>query len=119
MDGKEIIGKAGETLTVPAGAKHIAYNNREEVLDCVVEYRPGLDHDKFMRCIIGLHQDGHFDKRGEISIPKMGYFLAKMNAQCMARPTKIPAAMFHTALYFFYLRGALSGWSKLYNKYLN
>jgi hypothetical protein len=70
-----------------------------------------------MQCFIGLTNDGLIDKKGGISIPHMGYFLKKMKAKCMARPTSIPAPAFSMALFFFYLRGALSGWKKLYLKY--
>ena len=83
----------------------------------MVEYKPGLDHDTFMQCFIGLTNDGFIDKKGGINIPKMGYFLTRMKAKCMTRPREIPAPMFNIALKVFYLRGLLSGWSKLYKKY--
>ena len=118
LDNKEYIAKAGETITVPKGIKHIAYNNKEELLNCLVEYKPGLDHNKFMQCFVGLTKDDFIDKKGGIHIPKMGYFLVKMRAKCMARPTAIPSLVFNAALRVFYIRGILSGWSKLYNKYV-
>ena len=117
IEGVEKIAKAGETLTVPMGQRHIAYNNQSEVLDCRVEYKPGLDYDVFMQCLCGLTKDGFLDKKGGIDIPKMGYFLTRMKAKCMARPTAIPKPLFFIALKVFYLRGVLSGWSKLYAKY--
>ena len=117
MNGKEHIAKEGETVIVPTGTPHIAYNNKAEVLDCVVEYKPGLDQDVFMQCFVGLINDGFLDKKGGIDIPRMGYFLAKTKAKCMARPTEIPAPLFNMALRVFYLRGILSGWAKLYNRY--
>jgi mannose-6-phosphate isomerase-like protein (cupin superfamily) len=117
MNGKEHFANEGETLTVPKGVAHIAYNNKDAVLDCLVEYKPGLDHDIFMQCFTGLTNDGFIDKKGGISIPKMGYFLIRMKAKCMTRPTEIPAPIFSIALKVFYLRGLLSGWSKLYKKY--
>src|SRR5688572_11172198 len=49
INGKEEIAASGETITVPKGHAHIAYNNKNEILDCKVEYRPGLDHDTFMQ----------------------------------------------------------------------
>ena len=117
MDGKEYFAKEGETLIVPKGVTHIAYNNRDALLNCLVEYKPGLDHDTFMQCFLGLTNDGFIDKKGGINIPKMGYFLTRMKAKCMTRPTEIPAAMFKIALKFFYLRGLVSGWAKLYKRY--
>lgn len=118
MDGSDFIAGPGETLVVPKGIKHIAYNNRNEVLHCTVEYKPGLDHDKFMQCFMGLTDDRLIDKKGGISIPRMGYFLTRMKARCMARPTAIPAPVFNLALKVFYIRGVLSGWGILYDKYI-
>src|SRR5450432_2672846 len=68
MNGKEHIASPGETIIVPKGVAHIAYNNKEEVLDCVVEYKPCLDHDIFMQCFCGLVNDGLIDNRGGIHI---------------------------------------------------
>jgi mannose-6-phosphate isomerase-like protein (cupin superfamily) len=117
MDGKDYFAQENETLTVPKGVAHIAYNNKDAVLECVVEYKPGLDHDTFMQCFMGLTNDRLIDKKGGINIPKMGYFLTRMGAKCITRPTEIPAPLFKIALKIFYLRGLLSGWSKLYKKY--
>jgi mannose-6-phosphate isomerase-like protein (cupin superfamily) len=119
MNGREYIAAQGETVTVPKGVAHIAYNNKECVLDCIVEYNPGLDHDTFMQCFCGLVNDRLLDKKGGIDIPRMGYFLTKMKAKCMARPTEIPAPLFNLAIRFFYVRGVLSGWGELYKKYTN
>ena len=118
LDNKEHIAKAGESITVPKGIRHIAYNNKKEILNCRVEYKPGLDHDKFMQCFIGLTNDGLLDKRGVVNIPRMGYCLIKMNAKSMARPVAIPSLVFNISLRFFYLRGVVSGWNKLFNKYV-
>jgi quercetin dioxygenase-like cupin family protein len=118
IDGKEQVAKAGETVTIPRGVRHIAYNNTNKPLHCVVEYVPGLDHDKFMQCLMGLTNDGLLDKKGGVDIPRMGYCLVKMKAKSMARPTAIPALVFKIALKVFYIRGVLSGWNRLYNKYV-
>ncbi len=117
IDGTEHITKEGETIAVPKGSAHIASNNKEEVLDCIVEYKPGLDYDAFMQCLCGLTNDGLLDEKGSINIPRMGYFLVKMKTKSMARPTEIPAPLFNIALRVFYLRGVFSGWSALYKKY--
>ena len=110
MNGKEMNARAGETVTVPAGAAHIAFNNKDEMLECIVEYRPGFDHHRLMQCLYGLTNDGFIDKKGSISIPKMGYFLARMKTKCLTRPTSIPAPMLKTAMFFFYACGSLFFW---------
>ena len=117
IGGKESILGQDQSITVPRGVKHIAFNNKNEVLDCLVEYKPGLDHNKFMQCLLGLTKDGLIDKKGGVDIPKMGYFLIKMKAKAMARPTAIPSPLFNIALRVFYLRGLFSGWKRLYEKY--
>jgi mannose-6-phosphate isomerase-like protein (cupin superfamily) len=64
VDGKEAIARAGETATVPKGSRHVAFNNKDEVLKCVVEYVPGLDMLKLYQCMGGLTIDKDFDARG-------------------------------------------------------
>ncbi len=117
VEGKEIIGRAGDTITVPKGAKHIAYNNSAEVLDAICEYRSALDMQKFEQVFLGLINDGYIDKKGSVIIPMMGYMLKKMKCRSMARPVSIPAPMFNVALIFFYVLGGIKGWEKLYKKY--
>lgn len=117
MDGKEYIAKAGDTIVVPKGIKHIAFNNRDAILRCFVTYSPALDMQTFSQCFNGMVEDRHYDKNGKINIPMMGYFLTKMKCQAMTRPTEIPAFAFGSALRAFYLFGLLKGWSKLYFKY--
>lgn len=117
MNGKTHLAAEGGAIIVPKGVAHTAFNNGDGILDCVVEYKPGLDHDIFMQCLIGLTKDNLIDKKGGIDIPRMGYFLTRMKAKCMTRPTQIPAPLFKMALKVFYLRGVLSSWSKLFEKY--
>lgn len=117
MDGKEYLGKAGDTILVPKGKKHIAYNNTDAVLKCMVSYTPSLDILQFEQCFMGMIQDGHYDKNGKINIPMMGYFLEKMKCKAMTRPTEIPAFAFGIALKAFYLLGTVKGWKKYYTKY--
>lgn len=117
IDGQEQIAGPGEKIIVAKGKKHIAFNNKEDVLETTVEYRPALDQEKFMQCFNGLINDGYVDEKGSPRIRMMGYMLKKMKCQAMARPASIPAPMFKIALRFFYLLGSLKGWSKLYEKY--
>ena len=117
MNGKSHIAKEGESITVPAGVAHIASNNKDDLLDCVVEYRPGLDYDVFMQCFMGLMHDNLINKKGGINIPRAGYFMAKMKAKSLARPTSIPPFAFKLAFKVFYMLGVINGWKKLYHKY--
>jgi mannose-6-phosphate isomerase-like protein (cupin superfamily) len=78
IDGKEHLGRAGDSITVPKGKRHVAFNDTQETLKCTVEYRPGLDNYKFFQCFAGLTLDKDVDKKGEINIPKMLYFTREM-----------------------------------------
>lgn len=117
MNGKVHIGRAGDTIVVPKGTRHIACNNKPEILCCVVGYQPGLDNYTFFQCFAGLTIDQDTDKTGQINIPKMLYFTKKMKAQCITRPTSIPAPVFNFALNFFFIVGRLLGWHKLFRMY--
>lgn len=117
IDRREQIGKAGETVTVPSGTRHIAYNHSPETLVCVVEYKPGLDISRSFQCFGGLTCDGDVHGRYGINIPKMMYFMKRMNVQAVARPAYVPAPVFGVLMNVFYLYGSLAGWEKLYEKY--
>ena len=117
LEGKEYIGKVGDTITVPPGKRHIASNNKPETLCCVVEYKPGLDTYTFFQCFAGLTIDKDVDRHGKINIAKMLYFARKMNTQSMARPTSIPAPVLSLVASLAFVTGSLLGWVKLYARY--
>jgi hypothetical protein len=117
IEGKAHIAGPGQKIVVTKGKRHIAFNNKNEDLDTLLEYRPALDHERLSQCFNGLINDGYIDKKGCISIPMMGYCLKKMKCKAMARPTSIPAPAFKLALIAFYVMGTLKGWNKLYDKY--
>ena len=117
MDGDQHIGAAGETLIVPCGVRHIAYNNKHEQLDCIVEYRPGLDHYRVMQCFGGLTLDRDLGRRGLVNIPKMMYFMQEMHAQAIVIPSFVPRPLFRLSMRLFHILGSAAGWDKLYRKY--
>lgn len=117
IDKKETIAKAGEIVRVSKGKSHRAFNNGQEMLECVVSFEPGLDTYEFFQCFGGLTVNGDMDARGQINIPKMLYFTKRMNARCLARPSALPATLFKLALNACYLVGKLSGWERDYFRY--
>lgn len=117
INRREQIGRMGQTLTVPRGTRHIAYNNKPETLICIVEYRPGLDISRSFQCFSGLTCDGDVNGRYGINLPKMMYFMRRMNLQALARPSSVPAPIFGVLLNMFYVYGLLMGWESLYRKY--
>jgi len=117
LNGRERLCRAGETITMPRGVRQTAYNNKPEVLDCVLEYRPGLDSYKVFQCFGGLTADGDIDRRGIANPPKMMYFLKRMNARAVARPSFVPGPVFRLLMSLCFLAGSVAGWDQLYRKY--
>ena len=111
------IGKVGETIVVPRGTKHIAFNDKDVPLVCIVDYKPGLDHYKSMQCFAGLTLDGAIDRRGLVNIPKIMYLLKKGNIQSLPRPAFAPDFVFRLGMDVFYALGSVMGWEALYRKY--
>ena len=111
------MGKAGDTLTVPRGTRHIAFNDKDEPLVCIVEYKPGLDHYKTMQCFAGLTLDCDYDRRGLVNVAKIGYMLKKANARSLTRPAFAPLWLFRFGMNIFFAAGSLLKWERLYLKY--
>jgi len=117
VDRREQLGVTGQTVVVPRGVRHIAYNNTSETLVCTVEYKPGLDLFRYFQCFGGLTHDCDIDRRYGINIPKMMYFMKRMNAKALARPASLPGPVFSLLMDLFYVAGSLAGWERLYRKY--
>jgi quercetin dioxygenase-like cupin family protein len=117
VNGLERLGRAGETLTVLRGTPHIAFNDADEPLVCVVEYKPGLDHYKTMQCFAGLTLDCDYDKRGLVNFAKIMFMLRKVNAQSLTRPAFAPDWLFRLGMNVFFALGSVLRWEPLYKRY--
>jgi quercetin dioxygenase-like cupin family protein len=117
VKGTEQLGKVGETLRIPRGTRHIAFNDRDEPLVCVVEYRPGLDHYKTMQCFAGLTLDCNYDKHGLVNVPKIMFMLKKADALSLTRPSFAPDWLFHMGMNVFFVIGSVLGWETFYKNY--
>ena len=115
VNNKETHINAGESITVPPKAIHIAFNQSTENLKCIVSYSPSLDMELFDQCLLGLTEDGYLDKKGGVNIPRMGFCIYGMKA--LARPANIPAPVFRITLFLFYCMGKIAGWNRFYKKY--
>lgn len=114
---KEHVGRAGDTVIVPRGVRHIAYNDRDVPLVCTVEYKPGLDHYTTMQCFAGLTLDGEIDRRGLVNIPKIMYLLRRGGILSLPRPAFAPDFLFRLGMEFFYRVGSIIGWESLFRRY--
>jgi quercetin dioxygenase-like cupin family protein len=119
INGREQIGRAGDTVIVPQGVRHIAFNNKSEPLVCIVDYKPGLDHYKSMQCFAGLTLDSQINSQGMVNIPKIMYLLKRMKARSLPRPAFAPEWLFRLGMDLFFIIGAMAGWESLYRKYTN
>jgi quercetin dioxygenase-like cupin family protein len=117
VKGVTHIGNVGETLTIPRGIRHIAFNDKDEPLVCIVEYKPGLDHYKTMQCFAGLTIDCDYDKRGLVNVPKIMFMMKKANALSMTRPAFAPEWIFRLGMAVFSSIGSFMKWEMLYEKY--
>ena len=119
VEGKEHILNPGEQFTVPMGAAHVAENNGDETLKCIVSYNPGSDYYTFSQCFIGLQYDGEYNKKGQINVPKMAYFIHATKCKALARPTTIPKLAFKFVVPFFGVIGSVAGWNKQLARYID
>jgi len=117
INRREIIGRVGNTVVIPRGTRHIAFNDKVEDLVCIVEYKPGLDHYRMMQCFAGLTIDCAYDRRGLVNIPKIMYMLKKGNALSLTRPAFAPEPFFRLGMGLFFMIGSALGWESLYKKY--
>lgn len=70
IEGIEHIVGEGKSITVPKGKRHIAYNNKPSMLQCVAEYKPGLDNYTFFQCFGGLTIDRDTSKKWKSEYPQ-------------------------------------------------
>ena len=117
VNGQTLIGKPGDSLVAPRGIRHIASNDRDEKLVCIVDYKPGLDHYTTMQCFAGLTLAGSLDRHGLVSIPKIMYLVKKGNILSLPLPAFAPDPVFRLGMNFFYVIGTMLGWESLYREY--
>jgi quercetin dioxygenase-like cupin family protein len=68
INGEHRIVRAGETTTIPVGARHFQWNPRDSEAVVIEEIRPaGRIHD-FFRVLFGLARDGRTDVNGYPSL---------------------------------------------------
>jgi homogentisate 1,2-dioxygenase len=109
--------KAGDLAVIPRGTPHIAFNDKDEPLVCIVEYKPGLDHYKTMQCFAGLTLDCLYDRRGLVNVPKIMFLLKRVNALSLTRPAFAPDWLFRLGMSTFFVMGSILKWETYHEKY--
>ena len=117
VQGSEKLGKVGDVLRIPRGTPHIAFNDKDEPLVCIVDYKPGLDFYKSMQCFAGLTLDCDYDRRGLVNVAKIMFMLKTCNALSITRQAFAPDWLFRLGMGVFYTMGTTLGWETLYKKY--
>jgi quercetin dioxygenase-like cupin family protein len=64
IDGEEIIARAGDRITVPAGASHRFWNAGAEEAHFVCEVRPALQFEELVETMYALASDGKTNRKG-------------------------------------------------------
>jgi len=54
----------GQSMSLPAGTPHRVFNEAEDELHLIIEYRPALDVEGLLRTLFGLAAAGRTDKHG-------------------------------------------------------
>jgi quercetin dioxygenase-like cupin family protein len=64
VDGKEIIARAGDSVTVPAGTSHKFWNAGDTEATFVCEVKPALQFERLLETMFGLAADGKTNRKG-------------------------------------------------------
>jgi quercetin dioxygenase-like cupin family protein len=68
LQGQERIYRAGETIVVPPGSAHQWWQQGDEELHVVLEFRPALNFDEFLETVFGLARDGKTNSTGGVNL---------------------------------------------------
>ena len=64
IEGTDVEVEAGETATIPAGARHFQRNDTDAGVHAVEQYRPALQMQQFFEVLIGWANDDKTDEHG-------------------------------------------------------
>jgi quercetin dioxygenase-like cupin family protein len=64
INGRDHIVRAGESVTIPAGAWHFQRNDTAEEVHAIEDYRLALQMEEFFRVLIGWANDGKTNATG-------------------------------------------------------
>jgi quercetin dioxygenase-like cupin family protein len=64
LNGEEIVARAGDRITVPAGTSHRFWNAGDEEAHFVCEVRPALQFEQLIETMYALAADGKTNRKG-------------------------------------------------------
>ncbi len=64
LEGREQIYSVGDTIVVPPGSRHQWWQEGDEELHVVLEFRPALNFEEFLETVFGLARDGKTSTTG-------------------------------------------------------
>ena len=118
MQGKKIIAKAGDTITVPKGVAHEIANRSKITTNCRVTYLPCSDQDKFFKVWNFLIKK-NVSKNGTMDMMAKGFYICrKLGNKDFSTPgniaLRIPTELFISVIM---LVGNINGWNKHAEEY--
>ena len=90
IDGQPRVVSAGESVTVPAGAIHRAWNPDDTETRVSWTTRPALQTERFFETLWGLAQDGHTNAAGAPNLLRVALIARRFSdTWVLARPPRI------------------------------
>jgi quercetin dioxygenase-like cupin family protein len=76
MGGEERTASPGDVVNTPPGLPHVWWNDSDEEVHLLVEFRPALETESFFRIVFGLARDGKANRQGLPKPLQMAVLLA-------------------------------------------
>jgi quercetin dioxygenase-like cupin family protein len=118
IQGKTIVAKAGEKLSIPKGVPHELKNASKEKAGCRVSYLPAGDQGKFFDIGIFLYNENPASNGSMGMVFKMMYIAKQMKFEDFSQPANgVGKAIFAIFWGPVKLYGDIAGWGKITQRY--
>lgn len=118
IQGKTVVAKVGEKLSIPKGVPHEIKNASKEKAGCRVSYTPARDQGNFFDIGLFLLNENP-DSNGSMGMVfKMMYVAKQMQYEDFSSPASTAGKIFFAAfLAPIKLYGSIAGWGKITQRY--
>lgn len=118
IQGKIVVAKTGEVLTIPKGVPHEIKNATKNKAGCRVSYLPAGDQGKFFDVGLFLLNENPASNGSIGMVFKMMYIAKQMNFEDFSQPANaVGKALFATFWGPVKLYGDIAGWGKITQRY--
>jgi len=115
VDGQITHGNAGETVFVPANAKHHFWNAGDEVAHHIQEFRPAKKIDRFFETLFGLASEDKLNDKGLPNLLQLAVMLPYYKDEM--RPARPPYWLVVPICILLYPIAYLLGYRATYERY--